>query len=54
MIDDCYNDNIEDVLPPIHDKRFKNFQEDYETNDKLKKQLCKKTELMIFNKTSVK
>lgn len=54
MIDDCYNDNIEDVLPPIHDKRFKNFQEDYETNDKLKKQLCKNTELMIFNKTSVK
>ena len=54
MIDDCYNDNIEDVLPPIQDKRFKNFQEDYETNKKLKKQLCKKTELMIFNKTSVK
>jgi hypothetical protein len=54
MIDECYNDNIDDVLPPIQDKRYKNFQVDYENNDRLKKQLCKKTELMLFNQTGVK
>ena len=54
MIDECYNDDMVNILPPIQDKRYKNFQEDYEKDEKLKKQLCKKTELMIFNKTILK
>ena len=47
IIDECYN---EKQLKPSHNNRYKKFQQDFEKNEKLKKKLCKETELMMFNK----
>jgi predicted RNA-binding Zn-ribbon protein involved in translation (DUF1610 family) len=49
ILDDCYNGD-EYMFQPIQEKRYTYFQNDYEKDNKLKEQLCKKTELMIFNK----
>jgi len=48
-LDNCYEEVNKDFLTKSQNKRFKNFQKEFETNEKFKKDICEKTGIMIYN-----
>ena len=48
-LDNCYDEVNKELLTKSQNKRFKNFQKEFETNEKFKKDICEKTGIMIYN-----
>ena len=48
-LDNCYEEVHKEIFNNKETKRFKNFQHEYQNNEKFKKDICDKTGMMIFN-----